>query len=400
MEPCASGLGVRGERTEGSVTVMLGRVLAASSYFGLIGALVPLAQPDNRFVVNHARGAIRLHLLRVVLILPVLILPVTDRAHPPTPDDLSIFAGNLSFLALCGLPLPELRSGAPSSWVVAVLVLTWAAQLAGAAVALAGLTTDWHAFFHADWPNRNARPGSPAVVFGGVREKEELSRLRDVRLARRHAADAVASNERRRRGSLEELREEFAEVSAHRAHQTQLLQLGEISERRYKAAAGQLDAWLNDVATQIAILGARRSPVEPDNRQRRELPTDLIVHVPLQTLAISGRNGIPLFTYGGFRLDEALVAGILTSFSSLSEEVFGAQVHKTELAEGQVLSFVHARWTVTMAVFDEEPSPAQVRMLRDLVDEFERINSRELSRSAPDPARLRQVHVPFTFAAE
>ena len=73
--------------------------------------------------------------------------------------------------------------------------------------------------------------------------------------------------------------------------------------------------------------------------------------------------------------------------------------HKTQLAEGQVLSFVHARYTVTMAVFDEEPSPVQLRLLRDLVDDFEQRNERELARSAPNPARLREVEIPFTFAA-
>ncbi|MGN6564464.1 MAG: hypothetical protein ACTHMU_17540, partial [Thermomicrobiales bacterium] len=64
---------------------------------------------------------------------------------------------------------------------------------------------------------------------------------------------------------------------------------------------------------------------------------------------------------------------------------------------GQVLSFVHARWTVTMAVFDEEPSPTQLRLLRDLVSEFERVNSRELSRPSPNPARLQEVDIPFNF---
>ncbi|MGN6757629.1 MAG: hypothetical protein ACTHMJ_14700 [Thermomicrobiales bacterium] len=136
---------------------------------------------------------------------------------------------------------------------------------------------------------------------------------------------------------------------------------------------------------------------ELDSRHRRELPTDLIVHVPLRTLAITAHNGLPLFTYGTFQLDETLVTGILSAFNSLSEEVFGAQVHKTQLAEGQVLSFVHARWTVTMAVFDEEPSPTQLRLLRDLVSEFERVNSRELSRPSPNPARLQEVDIPFNF---
>ena len=152
-----------------------------------------------------------------------------------------------------------------------------------------------------------------------------------------------------------------------------------------------------ELATEIAILGARRLALgDVDSRTRRELPTDLIVHVPLQTLAITAHSGIPLFTYGTFHLDEALVTGILSAFNSLSEEVFGAQVHKTQLAEGQVLSFVHARHTVTMAVFDEEPSPVQLRLLRDLVDDFEARNSHDYPLLAQPGAVARggdSVHV-------
>ena len=47
---------------------MLGRFLAAISYIGLTGALTPLAQPDNTFVVRHARGALVVHLLRFALV--------------------------------------------------------------------------------------------------------------------------------------------------------------------------------------------------------------------------------------------------------------------------------------------------------------------------------------------
>ena len=198
--------------------------------------------------------------------------------------------------------------------------------------------------------------------------------------------------------SLTELQDEFDETTARRAHLTKLLELGEISERRFDELAAQSSALCRQLATDIAILGARRLAIgDTDSRQRRELPADLLAHVPLQTLAITARSGIPLFTYGTFHLDDALVTGILSAFNSLSEEVFGAQVHKTQLAEGQVLSFVHARWTVTMAVFDEEPSPVQLRLLRDLVDEFEERNGTELARSSPNPARLREVAIPFTF---
>jgi len=178
------------------------------------------------------------------------------------------------------------------------------------------------------------------------------------------------------------------------------LQLGEISERRYSEQRGQLDARLAELGVRIAVHGARRlPPSELNGRRRHEPATDVLTQVPLQTLAITARSGVPLLTYGNFRLDEALVTGILSAFNSLSEEVFGAEVHKTELAEGQVLSFVHSRHTVTMAVFEEDPSPTQLRLLRDLVDEFERINGQELAKPSPNPARLKELTIPFSFVA-
>ena len=71
---------------------MLGRLLAALSYFGLTGALVPLAQPDNAFVVCHARRGIALHIARIALIVPVLALPLTDPTTGWNDESLMAFA--------------------------------------------------------------------------------------------------------------------------------------------------------------------------------------------------------------------------------------------------------------------------------------------------------------------
>lgn len=383
---------------------MLGRLLAALSYFGLTGALVPLAQPDNTFVVRHARRGIALHIARIALIVPVLILPLFDPVEGWTYDGLMTFVQHLSLLTVIGVPGPHAIEGAAGVWIVGTLIFTWGLQFVGMMLAVSGLTADVHAFLHADWPNYD---GADRRAYGRRRgdqsdaqrqEKESLRRQREGRLARRRAADSVAAGERSRLRSLGDLQDEFDETAARRAHLTKLLELGEISERRFNEQAAQCDQKCSALATEIAILGARRLAMgDADPRQFRELPTETLVHVPLQTLAITARSGIPLFTYGTFHLDEALVTGILSAFNSLSEEVFGAQVHKTQLAEGQVLSFVHARYTVTMAVFDEEPSPSQLRLLRDLVDEFEERNGHELVRSAPNPARLKEVRIPFKF---
>jgi len=389
----------------------VGRLLAALSYLGLTGALVPLAQPDNPFVVRHARRALAIHLLRVLMIVPVLALPLLDPNAGRSNETMLNFARHISLVMLVGSPGLDALTGLSGLWILGVLVLTWGLQFIGLLLASTGLTADIHAFLHADWPNyRGAdrrRPVSgrrrddqaePEVEPTERDYKAAVVRQRDERLARVRAADSVAANERQRGRSLAELQEEFDKANARRAHLNRLLELGEMSERRWGENSRQLETQLRELATEIAVLGARRLAVaEPDGRTWRDVPTDVYAQVPLQTLAISARSGVPLLTYGTFHLDEALVTGILSAFNSLSEEVFGAQVHKTQLAEGQVLYFVHARLTVTMAVFDEDPSPAQLRTLRDLVDEFERANAQELARNSPDPNRLHEVEIPFAF---
>lgn len=387
----------------------MGRLLAALSYFGLTGALVPLAQPDNPFVVHHARRALAIHLLRVMMIAPVLALPLLNPDTGGAPETLLDFVRHLSLLVLIGSPGLDALVGLSGLWILGALVLTWGLQFVGMLLAGTGLTADMHAFLHADWPNYSGadrrtpsgRRRDDLAKQAAAREQEykaAVVRQRDKRLARVRAADSVAANERQRGRSLMELQEEFDKANARRAHLNKLLELGEVSERRWGEGSRQLDRQLRELATEIAILGSRRLVVpEPNGRSWRDVPTDVYAQVPLQTLAISARSGIPLLTYGAFHFDEALVTGILSAFNSLSEEVFGAQVHKTQLAEGQVLYFVHARLTVTLAVFDEDPSPAQLRTLRDLVDEFERVNAQELARNSPNPARLQEPDIPFTF---
>lgn len=379
---------------------MLGRLLAAVSYIGLTAALTPLAQPDTPFVVRHARQALIVHLLRVALIAPVLAGQLVGLDGPIAEDALARFAAKISLLTLLGLvPWHDLTTH--GLWIPFVLTITWALDIFGSFLALTGYTTDWHAFFHAGWPHedqRAVRSARDRNKVRGAEEKEQIQRLREGRLARVRAADSVATHERRRHASLDTWREEYATLMARRTHLTQLLELGEISERRYQQQQDTLASQLAALRTRIAMHDARQLPGSAI-AERHDPPTEAPIPAPLQTLAIAARSGVPLLTYGNFRLDEALVTGILSAFNSLSEEVFGAQVHKTQLAEGQVLSFIHARWTVTMAVFTDDPSPAQLRMLRDLVQEFEALNSAELSRPAPDPARLHQVQIPFTFAS-
>ena len=100
---------------------------------------------------------------------------------------------------------------------------------------------------------------------------------------------------------------------------------------------------------------------------------------------------------GTFQLDNTIVAGMLSAFDGISEEVFGSRVHKTELAEGQVLHFAHGQHVIVLAIFVEEPSPRQVEQLRTMLQQFEAANAGPLLRNAFVPDYLHEITSPFTF---
>ena len=191
-------------------------------------------------------------------------------------------------------------------------------------------------------------------------------------------------------------------MRALRDHNDQLLALGEISQRRY-------DESLKGIDEDIVVLERIRSGLTQRtaasstsfgqiSERMRASRTDRSSEALVDTVAIVTPSGIPLFTYGTFQLDEAIVAGILSAFDSLSEEVFGSRVHKTQLAEGQVLYFAHGLYVLILAVFDDEPSPRQIEQLKTMLRQFEQANQGSLQREQYDPAYLHQVEIAFKFA--
>ena len=95
----------------------VGRLLAVLSYLGLTGALVPLAQPDNPFVVRHARRA--------------LALPLLDTATGRSNETIRTFARHLSLVVLVGSPELDALVGMSGLWILGVLILTWGVPFVG-----------------------------------------------------------------------------------------------------------------------------------------------------------------------------------------------------------------------------------------------------------------------------
>ena len=98
-------------------------------------------------------------------------------------------------------------------------------------------------------------------------------------------------------------------------------------------------------------------------------------------------------------MDEALGAGMRSACGSLSREASGAQINKTQLAEGQVLYFFHGHWCVLMALFGYDPSPTQINRLEAYLKTFEQRNAVELRRDPVMPARLTPIGIDFDLPA-
>ena len=105
-------------------------------------------------------------------------------------------------------------------------------------------------------------------------------------------------------------------------------------------------------------------------------------------------SGTPVFTWGHFPLDEALTAGMMSALDTLAEEMFGAPVQKTALAEGAVVSVVRGERTRLVAWFDGDPSPVQLRDLQGYLEEFERANAAVLASLPVDCGRIVALPVP------
>jgi hypothetical protein len=371
------------------------RGLAGFSYLAVFSVMFAIGRPERRFFARHCHVALVVHLLRAVWVGSILAFWwQTERFTDIVYSDRDLLI-DLGLLLLAGVPRLSTIDTSVLPWVATPLVLLWLLSLTGMYLAMTGRTADFRAFAHADWsdivPHWHRRVLSP---------EEERRR---ARIARQRQLDKLQRStktmgvERARRERMSEIEDQVQRLQAEQEHINQLLGLGEISQRRY-------DSLSADIELEIEMLRAKLSELSQRNINPRQVPTQLRVgrldrqpESAVDTIAIVTPSGVPVFTYGVFQLDEALVAGILSAFDSISEEVFGSRVHKTELAEGQVMHFAHGQFVVILAVFADEPSPRQIEDLRTMLRQFEAANKGPLARQQYDPQYLIAVHPPFEF---
>jgi hypothetical protein len=371
------------------------RLLAALAYIASFSLILVIVRPARRFTFEHSRVALPLHVLRMLWITGMLALWWQTGPRAGAPYDASDLVSDAGMLLIAGIPRVSTLQSDALPWIITPLAVCWFFSFVGIALSVLGRTADFRAFAHADWSDISS-------YYRGWRLSPEEERLQARRARARHVerlqrTTKVMGVERSRRERSSIIQDHLTQIQAEYDHINQLLALGEISQRRY-------DILTADMEAEIANLRMEQGEISKRAATPRKMPSPMRVNrldrapeSAVNTVAIVTPSGVPLFTYGSFALDEALVAGILSAFDSISEEVFGSRVHKTELAEGHVLHFAHGEHVVILAVFIDEPSPRQIEQLRGMLSTFEAANHGPLARQQYDTQYLHEIHPPFEF---
>lgn len=371
------------------------RVIAAFSYLGASCIPIVLIIPGRQFVVRHGRVALGLHIARMAWVGLVLAIWWATR---PDEQRLYTFAdllADIGLLLVVGFPRVSTMGLDVTPWIVTPLIVVWLCSLAGFVLALTGRTADFEAFVNANWNDMIWTAGWSRQRVAEERRRARLARERQLeRLQRTTLAMGIERERQERRTDVEDA---IQRLQAERDHIDHLLALGEMSQRRYDTLGADIEQEIADLRAQLSEIVQRTDSPRAAPSRLRASRLDRAPESEIDSIAIVTPSGVPLFTYGHFQLDEALVSGILSAFDSITEEVFGSRVHKTELAQGQVLHFAHGQHIVLLATFVEEPSPRQIEQLRLMLQQFELANAGPLARKAYDPDYLHEVHIPFRF---
>lgn len=372
------------------------RIVSCLTYFGAFSLVLAAARPSTRFVIRHLRIALLLFALRTVWIVGILAAWGFRGDQVEGQSRIQSFLLDALFTIIIGFPVSDTWRSDALPWLLAPAAVMFLLTTTAAMIALAGKTIDFEGLVSADWSDPIAKRSY--LGMSPEAEKELARRARERQIERLQKSSRMLRTEQARRTRISDVEAQLERVELQREYHDQLLALGEISQRRYDQVNEDLDDQVAELRGQLSSLETRIASAEgsgPDQRDGARLrrPAETL----LESLAIVTPDGVPIFTYGQFQLDDAIVAGMLSAFDSLSEEVFGSRVSKTALAEGQVLYFAHGDYVLAMASFIDEPSPRQVEDLRKMLKQFESANEGPIARKQYDPHYLHEVPLPFRF---
>ncbi len=384
-------------------SIIVNRRIATIAYIGGASLFIVPFRPRSRYAARHVTVAGGLHLIRFIwATLTIVVWTLGSNEQISHRMDRLVF--DMCALLIAGIPWPagvDLRFALALSLPIGC---TWLLALIGAFLAATGRTVDLDACFNSDWsgemeyPHEGYGNGQGANAKHRPEDRSRFKELTEQRLDRMWKASQVAAVERRRSERLEQVRTDQNAVLSRIANLNRMLSLGEISLTRFNSIYAELIEYLDVLRLEMSDLEMRR--VDAFDIKQHPMRPPTVDHVPetrVLTLAIVDPSGLPIRTYGDFPLEESMITGMVSAFESLSEEMFGSHVHKTQLADGQVVHFVRGRLTIGYAIFEDEPAAEQIFRLREFLESFEAINAEDLRHLPVDPTRLRDVPTPFDF---
>lgn len=100
------------------------------------------------------------------------------------------------------------------------------------------------------------------------------------------------------------------------------------------------------------------------------------------------RTGKIIVAHGDFGLSAEQLAHLIRSFYSATTEVFGGGMRSTVVEDGRWVVFVPGDYTTGIMVFSLQPSEGQLRLVKDLHQDFEHANEPTLASGNIDPDAL------------
>jgi hypothetical protein len=181
------------------------------------------------------------------------------------------------------------------------------------------------------------------------------------------------------RGFLEKLRGKTAQV-------VQDFATGAINQRQFQAIYSHYQRQrlaIEEALIQMPGSGAWRAAAIEGHTVflRQQHAAQVLSYAIYETT-----SGVPLAQVGDFSVDPGLLVPMLSSFRSITKELFGAGMKRTEIEGGRWLCFVPGRYTTLMVIFSAEPATLQLQLIEDLHRDFELAN--ELALSSGNVGRL------------
>jgi hypothetical protein len=167
---------------------------------------------------------------------------------------------------------------------------------------------------------------------------------------------------------------------------TQAFAAGEISRTQFQLLYDRYQRQIMTVAEMIAEAdpAAWRQAVHLDGDDSMEALKESLSAQVMGFSIFDREHGLPLESNGALGTESDLIVSMLSTYREAVVELFGDTIQSLTLENGHVFHFVSGKYTTLLLLFSLEPSGRQVRELKKIFQEYEKINQVALKRNDID----------------